>query len=307
MFTLFVSLLFSVPTFFRPRLALQAEILALRHQLLVLQRSRRGQKLRLGSADRALWVWLARLWTKWRPALIIVRPETVIGWHRQGFRLYWRWKSRHPAGRPLVSSEVAEFIRQISLANPRWGAPRIHGEQLKLGIQVSQATVAKYMARHRKPPSQNWRIFLKNHIQTLVSADFFAVPTIKFRVLFVLVILSHDRRRPIHFAVTAHPTSEWTARQLLEAFPWDSAPRYLLRDRDGVYGEKFHEAMEWLGIREVLTGPKSLWQNPYVEGLVGSIRRECLDHVIVLKEISLDRVLKSYFEYYERTRTHLSL
>jgi putative transposase len=274
---------------------------------LVLQGSSRGHKLRLSSADRTLWIWLSRLWTEWRSALIVVRPETVIGWHRQGFRLYWRWKSRHPAGRPSVSSEVAELIRRISLANPRWGAPRIHGELLKLGIQVSQATLAKYMVRYRKPPSQHWRTFLKNHIQTLVSADFFVVPTITFRDLFVFVILSHDRRRPIHFAVTAHPTSEWTARQLLEAFPWDSAPRYLLRDRDAVYGEKFPEATEWLGIREVLTAPKSPWQNPYVERLIGSIRRECLDHVIVLNETSLHRVLKSYFEYYERTRTHLSL
>jgi putative transposase len=253
MFTLFVSLLFSMPAFFRPRLTLQVEILALRHQLLILQRSSRGHKLRLGSADRALWVWLSRLWAEWRSALIIVKPETVIGWHRQGFRLYWRWKSRPPAGRPLVSSEVAELLRRISLANPRWGASRIPGELLKLGIQVSQATVAKYIARLRKPPSQHWRTFLKNHMQNLVSADFFVVPTITFRVLFVLVILSHDRRRPIHFAVTAHPTAEWTARQLLEAFPWDSAPRYLLRDRDRFYGEKFHEVTEWLGIREVLT------------------------------------------------------
>jgi putative transposase len=195
----------------------------------------------------------------------------------------------------------------MSLANPRWGAPRIHGELLKLGIQVSQATVAKYRVRPRKPPSQTWRTFLKNHIQDLVSADFFVVPTITFRLLFVFVILSHDRRRPVHFAVTANPTAEWTARQLLEAFPWDSAPRYLLRDRDGCYGEKFHETTEWLGIREVLTAPKSPWQNPYVERLIGSIRRECLDHVIVLNETGLHRVLKSYFKYYERTRTHLSL
>jgi putative transposase len=219
MFTLFVSLLFSMPTFFRPRLALQAEILALRHQLLVLQRSRRGHKLRLGSADRALWVCLSRLWTEWRSALIIVKPETVIGWHRQGFRLYWKWKSRRPAGRPSACSDVAELIRRISLANPRWGDPRIRGELSKLGIHVSQATVAKYMVRHRNPPSQHWRIFLKNHIQTLVSADFIVVPTITFRFLFVFMVLSLDGRRPIHFAVTAHPTSEWTARQQLEAFP----------------------------------------------------------------------------------------
>jgi putative transposase len=307
MFTLFVSLLFTMPACFRTRTALQAEILGLRHQLLVLQRTSRGHKLHLSSADRALWVWLSRIWTDWRSALIIVKPETVIGWHRKGFRLYWRWKSRHSEGRPSVSSEARDLIRRISLANPRWGAPRIHGELLKLGIQVSQATVAKYMVRHRKPPSQTWRTFLKNHMQTLVSADFFVVPTITFRLLFVFVILSHDRRRPVHFAVTANPTAQWAARQLLEAFPWDSAPRYLLRDRDGIDGEKFQESATWLGIREVLTAPKSPWQNPYVERLIGSIRRECLDHVIVLNETALRRVLKSYFEYYERTRTHLSL
>ena len=307
MFTLFVSLLFSVPACVRTRTALQVEILALRHQLLVLQRSNSGHRIRLRATDRLLWVWLSRLWTNWRSALIIVKPETVIAWHRQGFRLYWKWKSRHLAGRPSVSSELADLIRRMSLANPRWGAPRIHGELMKLGIQVSQATVAKYMVRNRKPPSQNWRTFLENHMQTLVSTDFFVVPTITFRLLFVFVILSHDRRRPIHFAVTANPTAEWTVRQLLEAFPWDSAPRYLLRDRDGIYGEKFHEAATWLGIREVLTAPKSPWQNPYVERLIGSIRRECLDHVIVLNETGLRHVLKSYFEYYERTRTHLSL
>ncbi len=307
MFTFVVSLLFSAPACFRTRAALQAEILALRHQLLVLQRSSRGHKLRLSSADRALWVWLSRLWTAWRSALIIVKPETVIVWHRQGFRLYWRWKSRHPAGRPSVSSEVADLIRTMSFANPRWGAPRIHGELLKLGIQVSQATVAKYMVRHQKPPSQTWRTFLRNHMQNLVSADFFVVPTITFRLLFVFVILSHDRRRLIHFGVAAKPTAEWTARQLLEAFPWDSVLRYLLRDRDGCYGQKFHETTEWLGIHEGLTAAKSPWQNPYVERLIGSIRRECLDHVIVLNETGLHRILKSYFEYYERTRTHLSL
>jgi len=195
----------------------------------------------------------------------------------------------------------------MSLANPRWGAPRIHGELLKLGIEVSQATVAKYMARIRKPPSQTWRTFLENHVKSLVSTDFFVVPTITFKVLFVFVILAHDRRRPIHFAVTANPTAEWTARQLLEAFPWDNAPRYLLHDRDGSYGEQFGETAGWLGIQEVLTAPQSPWQNPYVERLIGSIWRECLDHVIVFNEAGLRRVLKEYFEYYESGRTHLSL
>ena len=307
MFTLIFLLLSSMRQGLRTRVALQAEIFALRHQLLVLQRSRRNRRLHLSTADGLLWVWLSRLWSGWRSALVIVKPETVIAWHRHGFRLYWRWKSRHPLGRPSVSREIINLIRKMSLANPRWGAPRIHGELLKLGFQLSQATVAKYMVRRRKPPLQTWRTFLGNHAKDLVSADFFVAPTVFFRVLFVFVILSHDRRRPVHFAVTEHPTAEWTARQLLEAFPWDSAPRYLLRDRDGNYREKFSEAANWLGIREVLTAPQSPWQNAYVERMIGSIRRECLDHVIALNEAGLRRVLKSYFAYYERTRTHLSL
>jgi transposase InsO family protein len=239
--------------------------------------------------------------------LLIVKPETVIAWHRKGFRLYWRWKSRRFDGRPSIPPEVRKLIRQMSLANPRWGAPRIHGELLKIGIQLSQATVVRYMARHRKPPSQTWRTFLKNHAKDLVSADFFVVPTITFQLLFAFVILSHDRRRPVHFAVTANPTTEWTARQLLEAFPWDNAPRYLLRDRDGAYGQKFCETAKWMDIREVLTAPQSPWQNAYVERFIGSIRRECLDHIIVFHEAGLRRILKDYFEYYEKCRTHLSL
>ena len=303
----FFSVFFALRAGFRTRAALQTEVFVLRHQLSVLQRSNHGRRVRLRATDRILWVWLSRLWAGWRSALVIVKPETVIAWHRQGFRFYWRWKWRHAEGRPTVSPELRDLIRRMGLANPRWGAPRIHGELLKLGIQVSQATVAKYMGPHRKPPSQTWRIFLKNHMEDLVAADFFVVPTVTFRVLFVFVILAHNRRRPVHFAVTANPTAEWTAQQLLEAFPWDSAPRYLLRDRDGSYGEKFQEATRWLGIREVLTAPRSPWQNPYVERLNGSIRRECLDHVIVVNESSLRRVLKSYFEYYGYTRTHLAL
>jgi hypothetical protein len=174
-----------------------------------------------------LWVWLSRFWPGWRSALLIVKPETVIAWHRKGLRLYWTWKSRLPNGRPSVPQEIRDLIRMMSLANPRWGAPRIHGELLKLGIEVSQGTVAKYMVRHRKPPSQGWRTFLKNHVKDLASTDFFVVPTATFRLLFVFVVLSHNRRRPVHFGVTSHPTAEWTAQQLMAAFPWDSAPRYL--------------------------------------------------------------------------------
>jgi transposase InsO family protein len=207
----------------------------------------------------------------------------------------------------MVSPKIRNLIRQMSLANPRWGAPRIHGELLKLGIQISQGTVAKHMVRHRKPPSQSWQAFFKNHAKNLVSADFFVVPTIAFQLLFVFVILDHERRRPMHFAITANPTAAWTAHQLLEAFPWDSAPRYFLRDRDGAYGQEFRETANWLGIHEVLTAPQSPWQNAYVERFIGSIRRECLDHVIVFHEAGLRRILKDYFGYYERCRTHLSL
>lgn len=307
MFAIILSLFSSIRQGFRTRAALQADVIALRHQLLVLQRVNRDRKLRLGVADRLLWVWLSRLWSGWRSALVIVKAETVIAWHRRGFRLYWSWKSRHLQGRPSLSREVIDLICKMSLANPRWGAPRIHGELLNLGFELSEATVAKYLVRRRKPPSQTWRTFLANHAKELVSSDFFVVPTVFFRVLFVFVILSHDRRRIAHVAVTEHPTSEWVGHQLLEAFPWDSAPRYLLRDRDRSYGEKFSEAARLLDIREVLTAPQSPWQNPYVERLIGSIRRECLDHVIVLNESGLRRILKSYFECYERSRTHLSL
>jgi len=289
------------------RVALQAEVLALRHQLLVLQRRNQKRRLQLSTFDRLLWVWLSRVWADWKSAPRIVKPETVIAWHRKGFRLYWRWKSRPRHGRPPITTEVRELIRRISAANPGWGAPRIHGELGKLGINVSETTVAKYMVRHRHPRSQTWRTFLSNHVKELVSADFFVVPTATFRLLFVFVILFHDRRRPVHFAVTSHPTAEWTAQQLLQAFPWDTAPRYLLRDRDSVYGEVFRETALGLGIKEVLCAPRSPWQNAYAERLIGSIRRECLDHVIVLHETGLRRVLRSYFEYYAHSRTHLSL
>jgi putative transposase len=205
MFAIILSLFSSIRQGFRTRLTLQTEILALRHQLLILQRSARSRRVHLSATDRLLWVWLSRLWSGWRSVLVIVKPETVIAWHRRGFRLSWSWKSRHPQGRPSVSREVIDLIRKMSLANPRWGAPRIHGELLKLGLELSGATVAKYMVRHRKPPSQTWRTFLANHRKDLVSSDFFVVPTVLFRVLFVFIILSHERRRPAHVAVTEYP------------------------------------------------------------------------------------------------------
>ena len=213
-----VSLLFSLRSAARSRAALHLEILALRHQLAVVNRSRRP-RLRLTAADRVLWAWLSRSWRGWRSALVLVKPETVLAWHRRGFRLFWTWKSRHRTGRPTVAPDVRALIREMSTANPLWGAPRIHGELQKLGISVSQSTVAKYMPRRHAPPSQTWRTFLANHASQIMAADFFVVPTVTFRLLFVLVILAHDRRRIVHVAVTDHPTAAWTAQQLRNAFP----------------------------------------------------------------------------------------
>src|SRR5258705_6555432 len=274
------SLLFMLRSSLRTHAGMQIEILAIRHQFAVLQRQKKRVSLR--AADRLLWVLLSRIWNEWRSALVIVKPETVIAWHRKGFRLYWRWKSRAgKCGRPCVSRETRELIRQMSKANPQWGAPRIHGELLKLGIEVSQATVAKYMVRRRKPPSQTWRTFLENHVQQLVAIDFLVVRSVNFRLLFVFVVLSHERRHAIHFNVTSHPTAKWTARQIAEAFPWDSAPGYLLHDRDCVYGAAFHQRVSEMGIHEILTAPRSPWQNAYAERFIGSLRRECLDHMII--------------------------
>jgi transposase InsO family protein len=254
------------------------------------------------------WVFLSRVWCGWRSALDIFKPATAIAWHRKGFRLFWTWKIRHGrAGRPAVSCEVRDLIRRMSRENPLWGAPHIHGKLLKLGIGISETSVAKYMVRHRKPPSQTWRTFLDNHVRSLVSVDFFTVPTIRFQVLYVFLVLAHDRRRVVHFNVTAHPTAQWTAQQLREAFPFDQTPRYLLRDRDRIFGNTFRDQVKDMKIKEVLSAPRSPWQRAYVERVIGSIRRECLDHMIVFGEASLRRTLSSYFSYYHETRPHLSL
>ncbi|HEX4166722.1 MAG TPA: hypothetical protein VHZ55_14750, partial [Bryobacteraceae bacterium] len=231
---------------------LRLENLALRQQLTVLRRSA-PKRLKLTPADRIFWVWLRRLWRDWKSALMIVKAETVIAWHRKGFRLFWTWRIRRgKPGRPSVPQEVRDLIRMLSRNNPRWGAPRIHGELLKLGIEITEPTVAKYMVRHRKPPSQTWRTFLDNHVKTIVSVDFFTVPTIRFEILYVFLVLAHERRRIVHFAMTAHPTAEWTVQQLREAFPWDSAPQYLLRDRDRIFGLDFVDQVKAMGIKQVL-------------------------------------------------------
>jgi transposase InsO family protein len=285
---------------------LQLEILALRHQLGVLQRSVKRPKLT--AADRCFWAWLSQVWSDWRNALVIVRPQTVIVWHRKGFRLFWTWKVRHGRpGRPQVTKETRELIRRMSRENPTWGAPRIHGELLKLGIDIGETSVSKYLVRRRKPPSQTWCTFLDSHLKDLVSIDFFTVPTIRFQVLYVFLVLADERRRVVHFNVTAHPTADWVAQQLREAFPFDQAPQYLLRDRDRIFGSNFTKQVQEMGIDEVLSAPRSPWQRAYIERLIGTIRRECVDHVIVFNETALHRRIQSFLAYYHESRTHLSL
>jgi len=291
---------------FRTRAALQLENIALRHQVGVLQRS--VKRPQINRFDRFLWAGFCAVWDEWRSALCIVKPDTVIAWHRKGFRLFWTWKVRRgQRGRPPVPKEIWKLIRKMSRENPLWGAPRIHGELLKLGIIIGETSVSKYMVHRRNPPSQTWRTFLENHLKTTVSIDFFTVPTIRFQVLYVFLVLAHDRRRIVHFNVTAHPTAEWTGQQLREAFPFEEVPRYLLRDRDSIFGAGFTKEVRDLGIEEVLSAPRSPWQRAYIERVIGSIRRECLDHVIVFNEAGLYRHLKTFIAYYHESRTHLSL
>ena len=282
------------------------ENLALRHQLIALKRTNKRPHLR--RRDRIFWIVLVKAWRDWRTALVMVKPDTVVRWHRQWLRHAWAQLSRQPhLGRPRVEGGVRTLVAKMAAANPIWGAPRIHGELCKLGIEVSERTVSRFLRRRRQPPSQTWRTFLTNHVSTLVSMDFLTVPTLTGRVLFVFVLLAHSRRRVIHVNVTEHPTAAWTAQQIVEAFPNDTAPRWLLRDRDAVYAEVFRRRVAGMGIREAISSPSSPWQNPYVERLIGSIRRECLDHVIVLNQAHLRRVLGRYISYYHGSRTHLSL
>ena len=288
------------------RSSAEADLVALRHQVAVLQRQIHHRP-RLTHWDRLLFAALYRFQPSVLRSISIVRPETVVRWHRVGFRLYWKHKSWGRAGRPRVPAEVRALIREISIANPLWGAPRIHGEMLKLGIDVSQSTVANYMVRARHPPSQGWLTFLRNHADGIAAVDLFVVPTIGFRLVFGLVILSHDRRQIMHIAATYHPTADWIGRQIVEAFPWDTTPQYLLRDRDCVYGKVFRKRMSAMGIRDRPVAPRSPWQNGYVERVIGSIRRDLLDHVIVMGEANLRRLLRAYADYYNTYRTHLGL
>jgi transposase InsO family protein len=291
---------------FKSRANLEAEVLVLRQQINVLRR-RMPKRPNLNNTDRFLFVWLYRLFPSVLDAIALVRPETIIRWHRAGFRAYWRWRSRNPVGRPKVSTELRTLIGEMSRANALWGAPRIHGELLKLGFEVAQSTVARYMCRRWPPPSQGWRTFLRNHVDGIAAVDLFVLSTIGFRVLYCLVVVRHGRRFWVSFGVTANPTAAWIARQITEAFPWDYAPQYLIRDRDTAYGPIFVQRLRAMGICDRPTAPRSPWQNAHVERLIGSIRRECLDHMIVSGEAHLRRILGAYAVYYNESRTHRSL
>src|SRR5712672_441220 len=291
---------------FKTQARLEAEISVLRRQLNVLRRQA-PLKPRLTVGDRVIFVWLYRLFLSVLSAISVIEPQTVIRWHRMGFRLYWRWKSRSRGGRPRIPREIRRLIRDMSLANRLWGAPRIHGELLKLGIEVAQSTVAKYMARRGRGRSQTWKTFLRDHAAGIAAMDFLIVPTVGFRLLFVLVILRHRRRRLISLSVTAHPTAEWIAHQITDAFPWDEAPEYIIRDRDASYGQAVTKRLAAMGIRDHPTAARSPWKNGHAERLIGSIRRECLDHIVVFGEAHLRRILAAYAGYYNELRTHLSL
>jgi transposase InsO family protein len=291
---------------FRSKSRLEAENVALRHQVVVLRRMVH-KRVRLTNSDRLFFIQLYRWFPSVLKVITVIRPETLVRWHRAGFRRYWRWKSRSFGGRPQISAELRTLIRRMSIENPLWGAPRIHGELLKLGFEVAQSSVAKYMVKRAGPPSQGWGTFLSNHAPNIAAMDLFVVPTIGFDLLYAFVIIRLDRRDLVWINVTTNPTAEWIAHQITEAFPWNGAPRYLIRDRDQIYGATVTGRLRAMGIRDKPVAPASPWQNGFVERLIGSIRRECVDHFIVLGEAQLRRILQAYARYYNEIRTHRSL
>jgi len=300
----FLLTLFASPLKSKSRL--EAENAALRYQLIVLRR-KVGGRIRLTNGDRLFFIQLYRWFPSVLKVITVIRPETLVRWHRAGFRRYWRWRSRSFGGRPQIDTELRALIRQMSIENPLWGAPRIHGELLKLGFEVAQSSVAKYMVKRRGPPSQGWRTFLRNHVPEIAAMDLFVVPTIGFDLLYAFIIIRLDRRDLVWINVTTNPTAEWIARQITEAFPWNEAPHYLIRDRDRIYGTIVTRRLRAMGIRDKPIAPASPWQNSFAERLIGSIRRECVDHVVVLGEAHLRRILQTYACYYNKIRTHRSL
>jgi transposase InsO family protein len=286
---------------------LVTENLLLRQQLAVLTRPTR-KRPRLLKRDRIFWVVARALRCDWRHHLRLVQPETVIRWHRRGWQLFWRWRSRARPGRPRLSAEVRELIATIARENPRWGSERIRGELLKLGLAVSKRSIQRYRWRGpARPPSQTWRTFLANHAQAVWAADLCTVPMLTFRTLYVLVVIAHGRRDLVHLAVTAHPTAAWVWRQLVEATAWGRRPRFLLRDRDTVYGGDSAQRAAALGIETLLAPVRAPRANAVAERVIGTLRRECLDHLIVLTERHLRTVLSEFSRYYNGDRPHRTL
>ena len=289
----------------RTQKRLVLENASLRQQLGVLQRQVRRPRLTV--FDRLFWVALSRNWPHWDEVLTIVKPATVIAWHRTGFRLFWRWKSRSKGGRPRVDPDVRALIKAMWRDNPTWGSPRIRDELAKLDIHASDSTIRLYRPHPNKPSSQTWKTFLQNHAGEIAAIDFFVVPTLTFRLLYVFIVIRHERREIAHVNVTRFPSAAWTAQQVVEAFPFDTTPRYVIRDRDSIYGFEFRRRVQSLGIEQVVTAYRSPWQNPYVERLIGSIRRDCIDHILVVNEQHLRKILRNYLAYYHDSRTHQGL
>ena len=297
--------LWTVRLLARSRQALVLENLALRQQLATVMHGRRRPQLL--HVDRLFWVALGDLWPDWRSVLAIVKPGTVVAWHRRAYRRYWRRVSR-TRGRPRIDTNLRQLIERMVKEN-RWGAPRIHGELLRLGFRVSERTVSRYVrrARPRQVPGTSWKTFLDNHREVLVAMDLFLVPTVTFRLLYVLLVIQHHRRQVLHVNVTAHPTAAWVMRQIREAFPFETAARFLLLDRDSIFSAEVCDTVRRIGVQPLRTAYHSPWQNGVAERWIGTCRRELLDHVIVLNEKHLRRLLRQFLAYYHDDRTHLAL
>jgi putative transposase len=293
----------------RSRRNLLLENLALRQQLEVLKK--RHPQPRFKTPDRLFWMLQSRLWPGWQKVLILVQPETVVRWHRAGFKLHWKWLSRHRnrAGRNCVSKRLRELIFRMVVENPTWGAPRIHGELKMLGFDISERTVLRWMRKAPRDPelAKRWAAFLSNHREAIAARDFFTVPTLTFGVLYCFFVIAHDRRRILHCNVTRHPTSAWVVQQLRETFPYDAASKYPIFDRGAQFNEDVIETVKNFGIEPKRTNFRSPWQNGVAERWVGNCRRDLLDHIIVLNERHLKRLMNEYVRYYHDDRTHLAL
>jgi transposase InsO family protein len=306
MFAILHALGMFVVDLFKSRSRFEAENLFHRQQLAIAL-PRAPPRLRLRGSDRALFILITKLWPSLLGAAQVVQPETILRWHRAGFKMFWWWKSRNRAGRPKIDRGLRDLIQRMSRENRLWGASRVHGELLMLGFEVAQSTVSKYMVRVRNPPSQTWKTFLRNHAEAIAAIDMCVVPTVILDLLFAVLVVGHGRRRLLWFEVTRHPTAEWLARQITEAFPWASAPAYLVRDNDRAYGHIFTSGVRAMGIRDRPISPGSPRQNGYAERLIGTLRRECLDQMLIFGEAHLRKVLTLFASYYNQSRTHLSL